>query len=283
MREWRRLALENAADHVGRRITGERQRTGHHLVQHHTETPDVAARIDVCAAGLLRRHVRRRPDDDSFARERRLCRRFVRLMKCFRQLRDAEVEHLYVAVSTNHHVFRLHIAMHDAFLVRGGNPCRGLRSDVQQRVQREGAVVHRLAERLAFDQLARDVIHAVGLADVIDGDDIRMIQREHRARFLQKARHVLGIANVARSQGLQRDAAPHPVYRAIDLAHAAGAKRSLDRVRADARRDRRRRKQCGRGVCGRRFDERARAVVCTQQRVDFGVQLGIAHANFCKE
>ncbi len=59
------LALEHAGEGVGDRGPGEERAAGEHLVQHHTEGPDVGPLVDRGAACLLGSHVRRGTQDHS--------------------------------------------------------------------------------------------------------------------------------------------------------------------------------------------------------------------------
>ena len=56
------LGWKSAIDRY-RAIFGKRKPTCRHFVQHNAETPDIAARVRVEPAHLLRRHVMRRADD----------------------------------------------------------------------------------------------------------------------------------------------------------------------------------------------------------------------------
>ena len=83
---------------------------------------------------------------------------------------------------------------------------------------------HPLTQGLAFNKLCRDKVNAVGFADVIDGDDIRMIQRQHGARFLAKALHALLVVEKVLRQDLQRYfAAQGCVFCEIDFTHPTTA------------------------------------------------------------
>ncbi len=76
-------------------------------------------------------------------------------------------------------------------------------------------------------------MHALGRADVVDGGDVRMVQRRGRAGFLLEARQPLGIRRELLRQDLDRDLAAEPrVAGQPDLAHAAGAELLLDLVGA---------------------------------------------------
>ena len=70
--------------------------------------------------------------------------------------------------------------MRDPGLVRGGQGGGNLRRDIN----RLGQVYpllrradHPLAQRLAFDVFGHDAVGGVGLADLVNGNDVRMVER----------------------------------------------------------------------------------------------------------
>jgi hypothetical protein len=65
-----RLRLDDRRDCLGDIVTGKQPPAGEHLEQHDPERPDVHALIDGLTPRLLRRHVRRRPENDALARHR---------------------------------------------------------------------------------------------------------------------------------------------------------------------------------------------------------------------
>ena len=69
-------------------------------------------------------------------------------------------------------------------------------------------------------------------ADVVDGQDVRVVQRRRGARLLLEAAEPLGIGGERRREHLDRDLALEPrVARAIDLAHPPRPDRRKDLVR----------------------------------------------------
>src|SRR5678815_6034580 len=84
-------------------ISPRRMPTRQHLHEHHTETPEVAAAIDVLAEELLGGHVGDRPHRDPGYRQG--------LIEC---LRDPEVENLDGAAAWQHDVRGLQIPVNDA-------------------------------------------------------------------------------------------------------------------------------------------------------------------------
>src|SRR5487761_2086754 len=79
------------------------------------------------------------------------------------------------------------------------------------------------AQRFAIDELADDV----AVANVVNGDDVRMIQRRHGPRFAFEACPSRGIARYFPAKNLERDVAREArIARTIHFTHAARAQRS---------------------------------------------------------
>ena len=88
----------------------------------------------------------------------------------------------------------------------------------------------------ALDQAHVDVEHAVDLAEVVHGDDVRLLQPGGDARLAPES--VL-VARVGRHVGPQQLERHHPladgVVGAVDLAHAADADQRLQLVGPELR------------------------------------------------
>ena len=89
---------------------------------------------------------------------------------------------------------------------------------------------------LAWHQFHHQRATGTGFDQSMDDCDVRMIQRGQHLGFAVEARKPLRIAGEGLWQNLDRDLALQlRVARAIDLAHATGAERGQDFVRAEAR------------------------------------------------
>jgi hypothetical protein len=145
--------------------------------------------------------------------------------------RQSEVEQLDVAVARNHDVFRFEIAMRDATLVSAAEDVGDFRGDAERLAQLHRSAGHETAQRLAFDELHRDVGDRILAADVVDGHDVRMIESRGGARLLLEAPERLGAGDVRR-QDFQRDVAVElRITGAVNLSHSAGADRRDDAIR----------------------------------------------------
>src|SRR5205823_14088868 len=141
--------------------------------------PDVAARVDRRAAELLRRHV---VDRAAYGQWLALARRRRR-----DHAREAEVEQLHVAVGAQHDVVGLDVAMYEPDRFRRRQRRGDLRGDAHHLGERHLAALHALAQRDAVDVFGGDEVIVAQTADVVDGEEVRVIQRRGRARLVLEA------------------------------------------------------------------------------------------------
>ena len=104
-----------------------------------------------------------------------------------RELGEAEVEDLDPPVARDEDVLGLQIAVDDALVVRGGEPLRDLARVVDRFARRQRAAHAAAAKRLALEQLRDDVGRAGVGADVVDGQDVRVVELAGGARLLLEA------------------------------------------------------------------------------------------------
>ena len=154
-------------------------------------------------------------------------------------LRQTEVDHFHPAVGEQDDVCRLQIAMDDAFFVGRVQCVRDLPRDRQRVADRNGSqgTVFRprqsLRERLSFDELEDEGVHAISIFEAVDGPDVRMIERSERARLALEACMPVGIGGEAGGQDLDRDVATElRVARAINFAHPARSEQGSNFVRS---------------------------------------------------
>src|SRR5262249_8882683 len=138
-----------------------------------------------------------------------------------------EVENLDDAVTSQHHVLRLDVAVHDPGLVRGGERGGDLRRDVEGGGRREPVAIQPLAQRLAVNELRDDVAASTRLADLPNPEnreDVRMVERGGGARLLLEAAHASGVPGELGGQQLERDlAAELRIFSQVNFAHPTRA------------------------------------------------------------
>ena len=151
------------------------------------------------------------------------------------RLADAEVHDLRAAVLGQHDVARLQIAVDDARIVRDRQTVGDLAGDLDHARGLQPLPLDRAVERLPGDELHDDERPAVQVADVVDGDDVRVVEQGRQPRL---ARQALGRDAVRRQLvGDELDGdepAQARIARLIDLSHAAGSEGADDLVHADA-------------------------------------------------
>ena len=90
--------------------------------------------------------------------------------------------------------------MHDAALVRAPEPARDLQRDRQRFVEREPPALQPRLQRFPVVERHRDEqLSVVGLADLVDRADVRMIERRGGARLRDESR--LGAGSALRCGG----------------------------------------------------------------------------------
>jgi hypothetical protein len=129
--------------------------------------------------------------------------------------------------------------VHDALDVDRGERAGELQGDLERLRVRQADALAAGAQRLAFEELHRDVGRAAGqLADVEDLHDAGVIDDADGARLVEEAPRHLAIRDVLGAQHLDGDAPDldaargHLVGR-VDMAHPAFAEEADDLIGAD--------------------------------------------------
>ena len=146
-------------------------------------------------------------------------------------LGEPEVQNLREAVLGDHDVLGLQIAMDDAGVVCPSKPVGDLHREIEEPLHGERSGGQQIAQRLALDELHRDVGKRARGADLVDRDDVGMVERRHRSGFLLEAPDPVGLGGHRLGQDLEGHVAAEPrVVRPVDLPHAARAEAPADGV-----------------------------------------------------
>jgi hypothetical protein len=190
-----------------RRLVGVaqvRRAAGERVHEHAAERVDVRARVDALAADLLGRDEAERPDPAAGPAEARAGRGLA--------LGQAEVREVGVVLGAEQDVRGLDVAVHEPVRVRGVERAADLADDVGR-------------------PLGIDEQHALTLARVVHGNDVRVLDRGRRLGLGDEARAKLRVVGECRGDDLQRDGAVEvQVDRAIDDTHPAAPGEPLDAV-----------------------------------------------------
>ena len=211
-----------------RGVADERRPAGEQLVEQAAGGVDVAAGVDLLAAGLLGREVLRGADHGGGLGHRGA--------GVGHRAGDAEVHHLHVAGAGEHDVGRLDVAVHDALLVAVGQRGEHAVGDLHRALGHQPvAGGEQLAQRRALDVLHHDVGHRVAvelvLAGVVDGDDRRVVQRGGGLGLAAEPGLERRVAGQVRAQHLDGDGASQPgVMAEVDLGHAPASEQLADLV-----------------------------------------------------
>ena len=163
---------------------GQRQFTGEHFVKDNAQGINVRAVIhELRLLELFRRHVVRCSHHFTRLRQPLRCR------VCSDEPGQAEVGDFYPPRFVHQDVLGLDVAMDDALVMRILKRFADLRHDGQRLARLQLAVRQQVPQRHAIDELHQEVVKTIGLAEIVNGHDVRMVQTRQRARL---AREPLG-------------------------------------------------------------------------------------------
>jgi hypothetical protein len=200
--------------------------------------------IDGLAAHLFWGHVADGTNERAFR-----CRAAAHLLErhgkwtVTEELRDAEVEQLHASIGRDEHVLGFDVPVDDSLVVCRRKPARNLNRVISGAVDRECTAIEVPAKRVAFEQFGNQIRRAFMRADVEYGEDVWMVERRCRTRFLFEPAHPIGIATEGIRQHLQCDVAPEArVGGAVHLAHPAAADQRGHEITTELRADERSRR-----------------------------------------
>src|SRR5437879_11436220 len=115
--------------------------------------------------------------------------------------------------------------MSDSFSVRGGETVRDLNSNIEQLIDSHALTVNALFQAHAFQQLHDDKGLSIVLADLVNGADVRVVQRSGSAGLPQKSLHRGFVFDSFFREELEGDIAAEPgVIGTVNNAHPAASK-----------------------------------------------------------
>ena len=111
-----------------------------------------------------------------------------------------------------------------------------LRGIIDRPARRERTVLQRRTKRLPFEQFGDEIRRTFVCADIVNGEDVRMIERAGGAGLLLESPEPVGVFGELFRQHFDGDVTPQPrVVRSINFSHAARAERGRDLIHAEPR------------------------------------------------
>src|ERR671923_4636 len=207
-----------------RGVARERELPGQQLVEDDPDRVDVRPLVDVRAARLLWREVLRGADDRAGLRH--LTRR---------RARDPEVRHLPLdlgAVLRQQDIVGLDVPVDDPGAVREADRPQDLPRRLDRGRDRQLALRDNpILEAPPLEVLHRDVVGALGLAPVVDRDDVGVREASRVLRLAPEALDERVVARVPVVEDLDRDApAELLVLGEVDVGHAPRAEPADDAI-----------------------------------------------------
>ena len=125
--------------------------------------------------------------------------------------------------------------MDDSLVVSSGKAAGDFQCVVEGLADGKRSALEARPQGVAFEQLRDDVGCAVVRADIVDGEDVRVVQGAGGARLLLEAAELLAIGDLL-GENLDRDFALQAgVTGAVDLTHRPRAEQPHDLIRAESR------------------------------------------------
>ncbi len=194
---------------------------GQHLVEQHAQAVKVGAGVHRLAADLLGAHVARRADGQPGAGHDGVAAE---------SFGDAEVGQHRAAVFAKQNVLGLDVAVDDVPAVGVLESASDGAADRQRVFQRQ-ALADALLQRSARQVLHRQIIDIVMRADIVNGDDMRVVQLRDQPSFPRKPLREFFIGRQHRLDNFQGHMAVQGFLKGeIDDRHAALAQLTFDLI-----------------------------------------------------
>ena len=213
VRERPRFEVDHRRQRGRRRVATKRALARQHLVENRAEGKDVRPRVDLLAFRLFGRHVGDGAENRALPVSMAgLHARLVadsRRGRLRRSLASPKSRILITTLVGHHDVAGLEIAMDDAGRVGGGERIGDLDAVAQRIGQRAALRSESVCRAFAASTSSiAMILGPVGRPDVVDGDDVRVIERRGELGFLHEPAAALLVGDQAGRQNLERDRRP---------------------------------------------------------------------------
>src|ERR1035437_9646085 len=149
-------------------------------------------------------------------------------------LRQPKIENLRLTPIRDEDVGRVEVAVDDAFGVRSVQRIGNFDAQFEHRLDLQRFAIDPVPERLPFQQLHRDEGSPIGLVNLVDRADVRMVQRGRSLGFPLETAEGLRVVGEVVVKELQGDVTTElEVFRLVDYAHPSAAELLNDAVVRD--------------------------------------------------
>jgi hypothetical protein len=150
-----------------------------------------------------------------------------------RRFGQAEVQQ-FGSGGRQHNVSRLEIAVHNAGAMGFFQRVANLYAALQRLLQGQRALRQAGIQTLALDKFHHEIVSAILVANIMQHTNMGMVQRGNGAGFALETLLGLRVRGKMCGQDFDGDGAVEPgIARPIHFAHAAGAQRRLNFIRAE--------------------------------------------------
>jgi len=232
---WR--VVENRGHRFSRRRPGKRGSAGRYFVKHRSQREDVAGSVGRVSPNLLGRHVGERPQNRPRRRfhggGHRQASHTVRNRRT--DAGQSEIQDLHLTVSREKNVFRLQIAVDDAFRVRGIESICDGRPHFRRFNSRTGRTLYSLPQCFPLQQFHHGETDAPFLPKVKDHDDIGVREGGDGHGLALEPRPGSRVVGEMMRQDFDSHLPAQPyIARAIDLTHPPASNGHQDFVRSQS-------------------------------------------------
>jgi len=232
-----RRMIENAVENFRGTVTAECRAPSGHFVEDDAKAKEIAASVEIAAAGLFRRHVGDGAESGAGAGEIGGVEGVIVVFAgfagggfggrggfCGHGFGQTEIENFCLTARGDEKIGGFDVAMDDAFRMSGIKSVGNLNGERQGFVEGKRAAGDGVLESSAIEKLHDDERMRVGFADFVDGADVGVIEGGGGLGFALKAFERLRVAGDAVGKKFQRyEAVELAVFRFVHHAHAAAA------------------------------------------------------------
>jgi len=148
---------------------------------------------------------------------------------------QTEIQYLHAPIRREEYIFGLDVTMDDALGMGHGKRLRDGQANLTGFAPRNSRLTQTLTDGLSLQQLHHGEAHALGVANIVNRQDVGMRQRRDGLGFALETQQRVGVLGELFRENLDGYIALQAeVARAVDFTHASGANRGKNFIRAEA-------------------------------------------------